>query len=196
MDLLIPLIVVLLVAAVVLIVLGKMGKARQAKRTAQQYGAQSTYQPTFEDPSARTSDFSGAATFSSTTAAPTTAPGPTPGSGTADPQVQEAMDAMAVNLAKLLKKKGLKHATYETTVTTTSTSHPMTHTTSQPAGPDGAGGTHYTERSISLTEETAGRVKALALGGQREEALALLRSEAGMDARGAELMLEMIVEQF
>ncbi|MHA7175652.1 hypothetical protein ACX80D_03265 [Arthrobacter sp. Sr24] len=201
MDLLIPLIVVLLVAAVVLIVLGKLGKARQAERTAQQYGAQSTYQPTFEDPSARAPDFSGTATISRTTAGPTTAPGSTPSPGTADQQVQEAMEAMAVNLAELLKKKGLKHATYETTSTSTSTStstnanipNPMTRATSQLAE---SAGTHYTERSLSLTEETAGRVKALALGGKREGALALLRNEAGMDARGAELMLEMIVEQF
>lgn len=197
MDLLIPLIVVLLVAAVVLIVLGKLGKARQAERTAQQYGAQSTYQPTFEDPSARAPDFSGTATISRTTAGPTTAPGSTPSPGTADQQVQEAMEAMAVNLAELLKKKGLEHATYETTSTSTSTNanipNPMTRATSQLAE---SAGTHYTERSLSLTEETAGRVKALALGGKREGALALLRNEAGMDARGAELMLEMIVEQF
>ncbi len=181
MDLLIPLVVLLLVVAVVALLLAKQAKARQAERTARQYGAKSThdatYQPTYEDPAVRP----------------------------ADAEIQEAMEAMAGNLAELLKKKGAGKGTFETTVTTTttSTSHPLTTTTTHHAGPGTSGpasaagpaGTHYTERSISLTEQTAERVKALALAGQREEAVAVLTSETGMDGQGADMMVDMILEQ-
>ncbi|MDD0857213.1 hypothetical protein NHF46_04300 [Arthrobacter alpinus] len=56
------------------------------------------------------------------------------------------------------------------------------------------GGTGYTERSLSLTEADATRIKALAAAGQRAKALALLTAETGMGTMAAQTMLDMIME--
>lgn len=105
---------------------------------------------------------------------------------------------MARDLSALLQSKTAGSVSYETTVTTTTSAPAQWATTTShtdfTAPP--RNGTTYTERSISLTEETASRVKALALAGKRGEALELLAAETGMDGKGAFMMLEMIVEQY
>lgn len=185
MDLLIPMAVLLLVVSVVFAMLAKQGRTRQAEQTARKYGVKSTCQPTFEDPAVRPNASHG----------PTAAPAATLGS--VKVEAREIAERMARDLAALLQSRVAGSTTFEaTTSTSSSTSRPeataMSHAASMAPQP---GGISFTERSTSLTEETAARVKSLALAGKRGEALALLSGETGMEGRSAERMLDMIVEQ-
>lgn len=197
--------IALLIVAAILLIWGQLLKSRRLNRQRQLNGYQpvkSTYQPTFEDPAATAGPSQGAtaAPGSTTpeTATPETAAPETAAPGSVEEQAREAAERMARDLSALLQSKTAGSVSYETTVTTT-TSAPAqwATTTSHPdftAPPPS--GTTYTERSISLTEETASRVKALALAGKRGEALEMLGAETGMDGKGAFMMLEMIVEQY
>lgn len=178
----------LLIVAAFLLLSGQWIKSRHRKRQHKFNAYQpvkSTYQPTFEDPAAT------GGSSQSTTPALTTAPG----LPSVDAEAREVAERMARDLAALLQSKGARNVSFESTVTSTSSSQ-APWVTSNAAYTDQQRSSTYTERSISLTEETASRIKALALAGKRSEALDLLVAETGLDGKGALMMLDMIVEQY
>lgn len=192
MDFLILLAVLLLAVAVVLLIMAKRGKARQTARTAQQYGARSTYQPTFDVPQSQVPD-------SSTAWLDRGQPEPSQMRGAADGGSGDEVRDLAERLANDIRQSLLKGApkgsvTVQTTVTTASTTPPWSNTTRVEGVSRSTDGTGYTERSLSLTEADATRIKALAAAGQREQALALLTAETGLGAMAAQAMLEMIMD--
>lgn len=192
--------IALLIVAAILLIWGQLLKSRRLNRQRQLNGYQpvkSTYEPTFEDPAATAGPSQGAAAAPETAAPETAAPGSAAPESVED-EAREAAERMARDLSALLQSKTAGSVSYETTVTTTTSAPAQWATTTShtdfTAPP--RNGTTYRERSISLTEETACRVKALALAGKRGEALELLAAETGMDGKGAFMMLEMIVEQY
>lgn len=195
MDFLIPIAVLLLAVAGVALVLAKRGKARQAARTAQLYGARSTYQPTFDVPE---SQLPNSLPASENPAQPRKSDAADSGSGD---NVRDLAERLANDIRQSLLKGNPKgEITVETTVTTTSTTEPRSHTTRVEGGSPSAGssqpasGTKFTESSLSLTEADAVRIKALAAAGNRAEALSLLTAETGLGGMAAGTMLEMITE--
>lgn len=192
MDLLIPLAVLLLAVAVVLLIMAKRGKARQTARTAEQYGAGSTYQPTFDVPQSQIPDSSPALPDMGQPEPLQRRGAPDGGSGD---EVRDLAERLANDIRESLLKGVPKGSiTVETTVTSTSTAPPWSHITGVQDVSRSTGGTGYTERSLSLTEADATRIKALAAAGQRAKALALLTAETGMGTMAAQTMLDMIME--